>query len=343
MPNLFGPALWCLLAAALFGISPAGCKQLLGGMGALPLASLLYLGAGISTLPFSIQRIDPPPDRSTCLRLVGAIIFGGILGPILLMIGLTHSEAGTASLLLNFETVATILLGWLLFREHLSFELGIACLLVVGGGIWLSLPEEMKAAWGALWILLACFCWGFDNHFTAVIDGITPTQTTCIKGLVAGACSATLALLTGQPWGGPTEILGALAIGALCYGASMVLYVSSAQQLGATRSQMIFASAPYWGLVAAWLFLEEPVQLHQLGASALMIMAMWLLLRERHEHEHHHHELSHIHWHRHRDGHHNHQHPAPKWQFFGWHIHHHKHPESTHTHAHRDDLHHRHH
>jgi len=214
---------------------------------------------------------------------------------------------------------------------------------VVAAGVWLSFPEQMALNPGAIWVLLACFCWGIDNHVTAVIDGYTPTQTTCVKGLVAGGFNAGLAFSLSQSWGDSTVVLGGLAIGVLCYGASMVLYVAGAQQLGATRAQMIFASAPYWGLVAAWLVVGEPILMAQLGGTVLMVVALFVLHREKHAHPHVHPAIQHIHWHRHGDGHHDHDHSGLQRGFFGWHIHLHEHEEQEHDHPHGSDLHHRHH
>ena len=140
MKMRIGPISWCVLSAALFGLSPAFCKILLGeNVGALALASLLYLGAGLGTLPFSFRKASVSPKPSETRRLALAVLFGGVLGPICLMIGLQQSDAGSVALLLNFESVATVLLGWLFFKEHVSRSVFIASLLVVFGGVWVML------------------------------------------------------------------------------------------------------------------------------------------------------------------------------------------------------------
>ncbi|MEC7984832.1 MAG: DMT family transporter [Myxococcota bacterium] len=338
-----GPSLWCLLAAALFGVSPAACRTLLGQIDPIPLASLLYLGAGLATLPFSVHKTGKKIQGTEWLRLIGAIFFGGVLGPILLMIGIEQSNAGTSSLLLNFETVATVVLGFLFFKEHIGRNILLASLCIVGAGIWLSFPENFQLQTGGLWVVAACFCWGIDNHLTAVIEQFSPAQSTCLKGICAGLFNLVLALLFSSSWGSMNIILGGLLIGMLCYGASIVLYISSAQQLGATRSQMIFASAPYWGLLCAWIFLAEPIFIAQLGAAVLMLLSLFLMHRERHGHKHTHRDTEHLHLHHHKDLHHAHEHPIPVWSLFGWHIHLHKHSTITHSHEHRSDIHHRHH
>jgi drug/metabolite transporter (DMT)-like permease len=185
----------------------------------------------------------------------------------------------------------------------------------------------------------ACFCWALDNNWTARIDAFTPAQTSFAKGLVAGGCNLALGLSGGA---GPTaaQIALALAIGAVCYGLSLVLLVSAAQQLGAARSQLAFATAGFWGVALAWLLLGEAALPLQIAAGALMALALGLLGREDHSHLHLHAPVTHRHAHRHDDGHHEHSHPEglPK----GAHSHEHQHPAQAHAHPHRPDLHHRH-
>ena len=188
-------------------------------------------------------------------------------------------------------------------------------------------------------VLGAAICWGLDNNFTALIDGITPTQSTFWKGLVAGTANLALGLVFY-----PTELsyawLVALVVGGLSYGVSIVLYISSAQSLGATRSQMIFATAPVFGIVAAVLWLGEGLTGLQLFAGGLLALSMAMLLLDQHDHVHEHEPTTHTHSHRHDDGHHDHVHdgldPAHR------HTHEHAHARTRHRHPHWPDLHHRH-
>jgi len=335
---------WCILSAALFGISPALSKWLLGSFEPILLASIMYLGAGLSTLPYSTK--PQIHSRKEWLNIGGAILFGGILGPILLMYGIQKTGAATASLLLNFESVATVVLGWYFFKEHVSREILFSALLITIAGILLSLQESTTFTWGAIWICLACVCWGIDNHCTAIIEDLTPTQSTCIKGLSAGIFNFCLAIYL---YGFDAILLhtnmflGALAIGALSYGASIVLYIAGAQQLGATRAQLIFASAPYFGLICAYVFLSENVHIIHMVATGIMLIALWLQNKDNHQHKHLHHSSTHSHWHRHDDLHHIHTHKNHTKSLFGWHLHTHKHAEMIHSHEHKSDIHHRHH
>jgi drug/metabolite transporter (DMT)-like permease len=335
------PAGWCLISAALFGASPPLAKALLAHIGPISLAGLLYLGAGLGVLPFcrhggsAVRRRHPAHVR----YLVGAIVFGGLAGPVFLLWGLTHTPAASASLWLNVETLATAGLAAALFREHLGPRTWVAAACVITSGILLAAPFAPGTLVGAGLITLACLCWGLDNNLTALIDGYTPAQSTAIKGLGAGALNLLLgAAIEGFP--PPSAAAPALAVGAVAYGASLALYVQGSQHLGATRSQMLFATASLWGLAVSWTWLSEPVSPAQLYAIAPMAAGVCLLLASTHEHEHRHEPITHTHSHRHDDGHHTHVHPglAP------WirHTHEHRHVAITHLHSHHPDLHHRH-
>jgi drug/metabolite transporter (DMT)-like permease len=336
------PALWCLLAAMLFGASTPAAKALLGPMGPLLLSGVLYLGAAIAVLPWALRhaRVLRRIDRSNLLRLLGAVFFGGMLGPVLLLWGLSLAPAASVSLWLTLETVATAILARLFFREHLHGYAWLAVGLIVLGSAAMA-PGSLQGGLAALLVALACIAWGLDNNFTAVIDGVTPAQTTFLKGLAAGSVNVTLGVLLEPNAASDQAILGALALGALAYGLSLILYISGAQQLGATRSQLFFSTAPSWGVALSWLWLAEPIQPSQCIAAGLIAAALWLLHRERHAHEHAHAAIAHTHWHRHDDDHHAHDH-RPRMKPRGWHTHEHTHEPEVHTHVHRPDVHHRH-
>jgi len=335
------PALWCLLAAALFGASTPIARALLDGIGPLTLAGLFYLGAALGTAPWALRgHAGEARRREDRLRLGGAVLFGGVVGPVLVLLGLRLAPAASVALWLNLEAPATALLGWAFFREHVDRRTWIAAALVWGASVALAAPDGFGGGVAALLVLGGCFAWGVDNNLTSVIAGYTPAQTTFVKGLVAGLANLALGtLFEGTPPLGAATAL-ALAVGVFAYGASIVLYVAGAQQLGATRAQMIFATAPFWGVGLAWVGLGEAVLPEQVLAAAAMVAALVLLFTERHGHAHTHEAERHTHWHRHDDGHHHHEHAGvPRW---GWHIHEHEHEATTHTHPHRPDLHHRH-
>ncbi len=337
-----GPVWWCLAAAALFGASTPAAKWLLSGFAPFSLAGVLYLGAALAVLPFVGRggSRELALKRANLVRVAGAVAFGGIAGPVLLLFGLRLAPAGSVSLWLNLESIATAVLGWMFFREQLDRPAVVAALLVFAGSVLLSSPQNFSLAPAGAFLVLACCCWGLDNNLTALIDGLTPAQTTAVKGVIAGLVNIGIGQVVGEPWPAPLLLLGGLAVGALGYGVSLLLYVMGAQALGAIRSQMLFATAPFLGLAVAWGVAGEEILAIQLGAGLIMAAGLAVMLRARHGHRHRHAAHSHTHLHSHDDGHHDHQHPdLPAGTR---HAHPHDHDEREHTHPHHPDLHHRH-
>lgn len=336
------PVFWCLFAAALFGASTPASKPLLDGLSPLLLSGILYLGAALAVAPWALRGLGAlrQADRKNVSRLAFAVLFGGVLGPVLLLTGLSLASAASVSLWLNLETVATAVLARLFFKEHLDRNTWIAVALVIGASILLS-PGTPDGGMAIGLVALACIAWGLDNNFTAVIDRFTPAQVTFAKGLIAGSVNLVLGLVF-DPQPAVAWAFGAgLVVGAFSYGASLLLYIAGAQHLGATRSQLIFSTAPAWGLGLSWLVLGEQLKVVHFVAAAMMGFAIWLWHRERHAHLHRHLRVTHRHWHRHDDGHHDHEHDgavAPG----AWHSHEHTHEVQEHVHPHRPDLHHRH-
>lgn len=337
-----GPLAWCLLAAGLFGAATPASKPLLSILSPVLLSGVLYVGAAIGTAPWAMRNLGSlrRANRRNVKCLAAAVFFGGVAGPVLLLTGLAMAPAGSVSLWLNLETVATALLAWFFFKEHLGASTWVSVVLIVVASALLS-PTTHGGGAAALFVSLACVAWALDNNFTAVIDRFSPAQVTFAKGLVAGVVNGTigLVLVGNQPalW----AIGLGLLVGILGYGASLLLHIAGAQQLGATRAQLIFSTAPAWGLVLAWVALGEAIEPLQIGAAALMALALWLWYREHHEHAHAHDLVTHTHWHRHDDDHHEHEH-ATAVSPGTWHSHEHTHEAVEHAHPHRPDLHHRH-
>jgi drug/metabolite transporter (DMT)-like permease len=193
---------------------------------------------------------------------------------------------------------------------------------------------------GGVLVLLACLCWGLDNHLTALIDGLTPARATFFKGLVAGGFNLSLGLSL-APLAASAQLMAiALLVGALSYGASIALYIESAQRLGPTRAQGLFAVAPFLGAGLSFVLLGEPLQALQLVGALILIASAIVLLRAQHQHAHHHEPIEHIHAHRHDDGHHSHGHAGLSAS--ATHTHWHQHDPLDHSHPHLPDLHHRH-
>ncbi|MCB2229841.1 DMT family transporter [bacterium] len=333
-----------LLSAALFGAATPASKALLSDLSAFQLAGLLYLGAAAGVLIVLMRKRSwRPPwrmDRRNRNLLLGAIGFGGVSGPVLLLLGLQLASAASVSMWLNLEMVATAVLGRIFFHDHLGRFgwLGVAG--IVLSGALLSAGEGMAGVWAGLLVAGACVSWGLDNHFTALIDGITPSQSTFWKGIVAGSVNLLIGLFLHSYDASAVVTIGALVVGVLSYGASITLYISAAQGLGATRAQMFFASAPFFGVALSAIALGESISTVQIVSACILAISLTVLFRDQHHHMHVHPETTHEHSHRHDDDHHTHEHldlPAST-----RHSHWHEHETMEHAHPHWPDLHHRH-
>ena len=332
-------------AALLFGVGTPLAKLLLAGTDPWLLAGLLYAGSGLGLALWRALR--PPAARARFAPgdgpwLAGAVLAGGVAGPVLLMWGLAHMPASTAALLLNAESVFTAVIAWVVFRENVDRRIFAGMVAIVAGAVVLTWPRE--ADFGALLpplaVLGACLAWGIDNNLTRKVSLADATSIAAIKGLVAGATNLALALALGAAWPSAALLAGALVVGFLAYGVSLVLFVVALRHLGAARTGAYFGVAPFFGALVAVILIVEPVTATLLAAGALMAIGVWLHLSERHEHEHGHEPLEHEHEHRH-DAHHLHEHAdgaAPGEP----HTHPHRHAPLRHRHPHYPDAHHRH-
>ena len=342
-----GPA---LLAALLFGASTPLAKLLVADVSPVLLAGLLYAGSGLGLGSWLlVRRLRPreadeeaPLQRHDLPWLAGAVLFGGVIGPVLLMVGLANTPASTASLLLNLESVLTALIAWIVFRENVDVRIVLGMAAIVAGGVLLSWTQAPSAGlpWGAIAIAGACACWAIDNNFTRVVSGGDPVQVAAIKGGVSGAINITIALALGHRLPDALHLLSAGAIGLLGYGISLVAFVLALRHLGAARTGAYFSTAPFVGAALALLLLREAPGTAFWIAGSLMALGVWLHVSERHEHMHAHEPLEHEHLHSH-DVHHQHLHDFD-WDGSEPHAHRHRHEPLVHSHPHYPDLHHRH-
>lgn len=335
-----------LLAAALFGASTPLAKLLVGDVPPLVLGGLLYFGSGLGLGLARLVR-----DRGWAAVsmnshewrwLLLAILCGGVLGPVLLMVGLQTVLASTASLMLNLEGVLTALLAWVVFREHTNRRVVIGMIAIICGGILLALPERITAETnllGPLAIAAACLCWAIDNNLTRNVSTTDALFIASSKGLVAGVINCTCAWLLGLHFPEAPMMLASMALGLAGYGASLVLFVLSLRGLGTARTGAYFSTAPFIGAALA-LIMGESASSFFWWASGLMCIGVWLHLTETHEHEHVHEPLEHEHTHTH-DDHHQHDHPF-EWDGTEPHTHLHRHAPIRHKHSHFPDIHHQH-
>ena len=333
-----------ILAAVLFGISTPFAKLLLGDLAPIMLAGLLYLGSGIGLMALMLVRSVKSEARLTKKDLPwlgGAILFGGVLAPVLLMNGLLNTPASSVSLLLNLEGVFTAILAWFVFHENFDRRIALGMGLIVVGGIVLGWSNgKFDFPVHSLAIAGACFCWGIDNNLTQKVSASDPFQIAAYKGAVAGAVNVSLALLLGTRIPSFTIIGNALLVGFLGYGLSLALFVYSLRYIGTARTGAYFSLAPFVGAVVSLFLLSEPLNVRLIIAGIFMGIGVWLHLTEKHEHIHEHSPIEHTHCHIH-DAHHHHEHNDDV-VIREEHTHLHKHERLVHKHLHYPDIHHRH-
>jgi drug/metabolite transporter (DMT)-like permease len=330
-------------AALLFGAATPLAKRLLQSVDPWQLAGLFYLGSGIGLSLY--RRIARAPavhmSRTDVPWLIGAIAVGGIVAPVLLMLGLTRMPASGASLLLNAEGVFTALLAWFAFKEHVSVRIAVGMGSIALGALVISWPDHARfaGAWPALAVLGACFAWGIDNNLTRKVSLTDAGYIAAAKGLVAGTVNIALAFALGAHLPSPSIIAISLIVGLFAYGASLVLFVLALRNLGTGRTGAYFSTAPFAGALLALLW-GDPWSMSLVIAGLLMVVGIGLHITERHDHQHVHEPLEHEHEHTH-DAHHQHLHEPPVAPGTT-HTHRHRHAPLTHRHAHFPDAHHRH-
>ncbi len=331
-------------AAVLFGAGTPIAKLLLTDVSPWMLAGLLYLGSGIGLGLYRLVRRAPRVRlaRREFLPLAGAVLFGGVVGPVLLMFGLVGMPASGASLLLNAEGVATALLAWFVFKENFDRRIALGMTAIVAGAVVLSWPGQADFAGilPSLAILGACLAWGIDNNLTRKVALHDATWLAAVKGLVAGPVNLALAFLLGASLPPLLNAGAAMVTGLFAYGISLVLFIVALRHIGTARAGAYFSIAPFFGAVLA-IAMGDPITIPLIVAGALMVLGVWLHLTERHEHPHTHELLEHDHWHTHPDEHHDHEHAEPV-SAGTRHRHPHMHVELTHAHEHYPDSHHRH-
>ncbi len=336
-------------AAALFGASTPLAKTLLNDVSPILLAGLLYLGSGVGLTLIRLMRDrgwrSPALSGREWSWLLLAVAFGGVLGPVLLMFGLTHTLAATASLLLNLEAVLTALLAWIVFRENANRRIIVGFVLIVTGAVLLGIPGPSKGleagdVYGVLLIAGACLCWALDNNFTCKVSTSDALFIAGLKGAVAGIVNTTIGLELGAHLPGALTVGFAMGVGLLGYGVSLVLFVLALRGVGSARTGAYFSTAPFIGAAVAVLLLGEQTSWMFWIAATLMAFGIWLHLSEHHEHLHVHEAVVHSHRHVH-DAHHQHLHDFP-WDGCEPHTHQHTHTAIAHSHAHFPDIHHRH-
>lgn len=290
-------------AALLFGLGTPLAKLLLAGAGPWVLAGLLYLGAGVGLLLWRVVRraVAVRPSIAELRWVLGSVVCGGLVAPVLLMIGLSTMPATGASLLLNTEGPLTAVLAWVAFREHIGRRVALGMIAIAIGTVVLSWSgsAEFAGTGPILAVLGACLLWALDNNLTRQVSHLDAIWLAMVKGLTAGSANLILGLALGRSVTTlvPVAVAGALLVGFASYGASLALFVVGLRRLGAARAGAYFSIAPFFGAALAATLLREPVTTQLAVAAGLMGIGVWLQLTERHDHMHRHGDVVHAHPH----------------------------------------------
>ena len=339
--------LLAVLAAVLFGICSPVSKLLLTDLSPTFMAALLYLGAGVGMLLVHLAGKLRKKSHSEAgmtrkeLPYIIAMILLDIGAPIFLMLGLSMTAASTASLLNNFEIVATSAIAMVFFKEPLGKRMWLAILLITISCIILTVEDfsSLSLSAGSVFVIAACLCWGIENNCTRMLSLKDPLQIVIVKGFGSGIGALLISVAVGGSAGSLIYILLALLLGFISYGLSIFFYIAAQRELGAARTSIYYAAAPFIGVLISWIVLRDAITGSFLIALAIMFTGTYFVLSEKHTHQHIHVEETHEHRHRHDDGHHTHQHDET---VTGEHSHEHTHNATTHTHNHMPELHHQH-
>jgi drug/metabolite transporter (DMT)-like permease len=342
-----GGALAALASALLFGLTTPIAKHLLAGTHPLLIAGLLYLGSGVGVGALRWVRVHGRSESGLVGRdwvwLALSTLVGGVIAPALLMTGLAHADAASASLLLNLEVVFTAILAWVVFKEPAGARVVFGLCAIFAGGLILVWPTSFTSTgsvYAFLAIVAACLCWALDNNLTRRICAGDARMLAAIKGLVAGTTNTVLAFALGASLPEASHVAITLAIGFMGYGLSLVLFIVALRQLGTARTGAYFATAPFIGATVALFLYGQPAESAFWVAAMCMALGVWLHATEDHVHEHVHEPMAHSHAHAH-DLHHQHDHSFD-WDGCEPHTHAHAHGFLRHRHAHYPDIHHRH-
>lgn len=283
--------LWGLLAAILFGLSTPMAKPLTAIVPPVWLATIFYGGSLFGILPGMFTRMGLRPDspgdfwipgkltsRET-LALAASILFGGVLAPVALIVGLTGFPASRGSLLLNAESLFTVLIATVLFREKVTGWILSGVLLGSAGCVILSFQKTENSYHGAFFFFLAAFFWALDTNILRFLSNVNPLVITVWKGAGSTLLLLPMAWSTETFSGSPEIILESLLVGALGYGFSLVVFLLSLRSVGVVQTGAWFGFSPFIGAGLSIVVLKEPLTRSFLFSAIILFLAMIALRR----------------------------------------------------------------
>ena len=283
---------FAILAAALYAISSPISKLLLEEIPPTLMASFLYLGAGLGMFIVDFishkkykEKTEARLTKQELPFTIGMVVLD-IAAPIFLMVGLTTTSAANASLLNNFEIVATSLIALVIFKEHISKRLWVAIFLITVSSIVLSVEDisSFSFSFGSILVLLACVCWGLENNCTRKLSVKDPLEIVVIKGFGSGIGSLLIGLILGERTNNITYIVAALILGFFAYGLSIFFYIYAQRYLGAAKTSAYYAISPFIGAGLSLIIFREIPTTSFVIALIIMIIGMFFASTEEHDH-----------------------------------------------------------
>ncbi|MDF2942173.1 MAG: conserved rane protein of unknown function [Herbinix sp.] len=341
-----GAVLMAILAAILYGISAPVSKLLLVEIPPTLMAALLYLGAGFGMLSVNIikrmgqkEQLEARITKKELPYILGMVVLD-IGAPVFLMLGLAMTTSANVSLLNNFEIVATSMIALFVFKEAVGKRMWLAITFITISSFVLTLDtSSFSFSTGSIFVLMACVCWGFENNCTRMLSVKNPLQIVVIKGFGSGFGALLLSFVNRQCSSNIKYILFTMLLGFVAYGLSIYFYIKAQRDLGAARTSVYYAAAPFIGVLISWSIFHEGITGKFLIALVIMLIGTYLTVSEVHKHLHTHTPLTHEHKHNHEEEHHKHTHVPG---VVGEHSHVHKHEGIIHNHVHTPDMHHNH-
>ncbi|MBU2530156.1 MAG: DMT family transporter [Elusimicrobia bacterium] len=342
---------YALLSAFFFAVSVPFGKILLNQASPFQLSALMYLGAGIGLslylfiVNFKTKNLskEAPLEKKDIPFIIGFIITGGIIAPVLLFKGLTTAPASMAAIALNFELIFTALIAYIFFKEHASIKLLFSVIFVILGACALLFDFEnfvFSLNLGIVLVIGASLMWGLDNNFTAKVSIKNPIIIAATKGIVGGLVNLIFAIYIVGFDLNLKLILTGMSLGFVSYGISLVLLIHAMRYLGASRAGILFGTNPFIAAFLSIIILREALNYQFIFSTVIMAVGIMFIFSEKHKHKHHHEYLEHSHRHDH-DDHHNHNHDDGI-NSSDSHYHEHIHNQTEHYHEHLPDAHHKH-
>ena len=290
--------MFAFLAAVFYAINVPISKVLLQHVGPTTMAALLYLGAGIGIGMMSLFNKKDREKAESLTKadlpyIVGMIVLD-IAAPIFLMLGISYGSSANASLLGNFEIVATTVIALILFKEAVTKRLWVAIGLITLSSILLSFEgtDSFHFSYGSLLVIMATVCWGLENNCTRELSSKSTYQIVMLKGLCSGLGALVISLIKKESFPGFGYIAIALALGFVAYGLSIFMYVRAQNVLGAAKTSAYYAVNPLIGALLAFVFLSESLSWMYVIALIVMVIGSALVVVDtfirQHDHEHQH-------------------------------------------------------